>query len=483
MTFGAILGAAGTGKSYELAKRNSANPNYGKLTATTGIAAVNLGVGVTTVNSALGYYNDESAEEGLHTGRMAGRFCKLADQGYENLVIDEVSMMSKRQLWALCAANLDANRMLEQRKQKGIGLLLTGDFLQLPPVKGEFAFLSKTWKSFELSIEHLTKVYRQTNPLFLDALNAARAGKGTTATMKLKEAGVNFVGARDDYFDGTSLVSTNATAALINGTRFADLTEPINEYKSARWGQEQSEWKEIPAVLEMKIGAAVMVLANEPGSFSYVNGDQGILREVTEYSAIVEVRRGQQYSVQEIPFVWRESVQMLKPDGVQEFAGFLINGMMYFSLAEVTAHFQSKKVYIEDRKTYYEMKEELDERNEKIDLQRRLVFAQFIRQYDSYVTESINARRPYYNCDQKKWVIGWIEYMPLRLAWASTIHKSQGLTLDRVQIDARDRFAGNPAMMYVALSRCRTPENIRVVCDLATFSRRIQTSQECLRWV
>lgn len=479
MTFGAILGAAGTGKSTLLAQRQSANPNYCKLTATTGIAAVNLGVGVTTVNSALGYFNDESAEEGLHTGRMAGRFCKLADQGYENLVIDEVSMMSKRQLWALCAANLDANRMLEQRQLKGIGLLLTGDFLQLPPIKGEFAFLSKTWKSFELNIELLTKVYRQTNPIFLDALNAARAGKGTTATMKLKEAGVNFVGARDDYFDGTSLVSTNATAALINGTRFADLDVPITEYKSARWGQEQSEWKEIPAVLEMKIGAAVMVLANEPGSFCYVNGDQGILREVTEFSAIVEVQRGQQFSIQEIPFVWRETVQMLKPDGVQEFAGFLINGMIYFSLAEVSAHYKAKREWTDEA----DLLDEVKEMNEKVDRERRLVFAQFIRQYDSYVTESINARRPYYNCDQRKWVVGWVEYMPLRLAWASTIHKSQGLTLDRVQIDARDRFAGNAAMQYVALSRCRTPENIRVVCDLATFSRRIQTSAECLRWV
>lgn len=59
--------------------------------------------------------------------------------------------------------------------------------------------------------------------------------------------------------------------------------------------------------------------------------------------------------------------------------------------------------------------------------------------------------------------IGRITYMPMRLAYASTVHRSQGLTLDSVQIDFRDKFFGNPGSMYVALSRCRTPEGLRLV--------------------
>ena len=55
-------------------------------------------------------------------------------------------------------------------------------------------------------------------------------------------------------------------------------------------------------------------------------------------------------------------------------------------------------------------------------------------------------------------VIGKFRQLPLRIAWAVTIHKSQGLTFDRVIIDAGAAFAFG--QVYVALSRCRTLEGI-----------------------
>jgi hypothetical protein len=65
-------------------------------------------------------------------------------------------------------------------------------------------------------------------------------------------------------------------------------------------------------------------------------------------------------------------------------------------------------------------------------------------------------------------LIGKFIQLPLKLAWAITIHKSQGLTFERAIIDARASFAHG--QVYVALSRCKTLEGLVLSSPIADFS-------------
>lgn len=79
----------------------------------------------------------------------------------------------------------------------------------------------------------------------------------------------------------------------------------------------------------------------------------------------------------------------------------------------------------------------------------------------------------------KEDVIGTFQQYPLRLAWAITVHKSQGLTFDHAVLDINNAFA--PGQVYVALSRCRTLEGLILAQPLMPHS--LQTDPVASRYV
>ena len=74
---------------------------------------------------------------------------------------------------------------------------------------------------------------------------------------------------------------------------------------------------------------------------------------------------------------------------------------------------------------------------------------------------------------------GIFEQYPVRLAWAITIHKSQGQTYDRVNVNISSIFA--EGQLYVALSRCKTLAGMRIIGTLT--SNKVMTSDAVIRFM
>lgn len=74
--------------------------------------------------------------------------------------------------------------------------------------------------------------------------------------------------------------------------------------------------------------------------------------------------------------------------------------------------------------------------------------------------------------------LGTFTQYPIRLAWAITIHKSQGLTFEKAMIDAGSSFA--PGQVYVALSRCTSLEGLVLQTPIA--SKQIMTDPQVIRY-
>ena len=267
-----ITGAAGTGKTFSIKKKIEEDPSYGLLCATTGIAAVNLGA--TTLNSLLKFFDTDSLRDRFNRGGLTSTIHSIGKK-VRNLIIDEVSMMDARQLDYIYMA-CEACNEFQDMQGRPIGIVLTGDFAQLPPIKANWVFMAECWEHFERNTTTLEKVWRQDNLKFLEAINHARSGRGKECAAILKDLGVKFVSQAEKSFDGTTIMSKNDQVDNFNYSALLDLPGEFFGLRAAYWGHEDSSWKKnIPEVLKLKMGAYVMILNNDSPFFSYVNGDCG----------------------------------------------------------------------------------------------------------------------------------------------------------------------------------------------------------------
>jgi hypothetical protein len=388
--FNYIQGIAGTGKSFRL-KQMAEGRLDTVLCATTGIAAVNLGAG-TTINSLLWYFNSDSLKDNWTSGKLDVCLGKLYGGGVREILLDEVSMLPADDLEIIVMAITDLNNKLVREQRKILALTLAGDFCQLPPVKGRYAFEAECWTKFDESTIILREIHRQSEEAFIEALQWVREGQGKKAAEYFKPKMTPLV---DLDFEGITLYPYNRQVERHNQYRLSKMQTRVMEFPSVRDGKERPEWKQhIPDVLRLKEDALVMVLANkrEGGEMLYANGDLGRVKEISkDGGAVVQLQR------RELPVT-----------------------------------------------------------------------------IETHSLENIQK-----NEDGKNQKVGSIKYMPLRLAYASTVHKSQGLTFDSVQVDFRNKFfKENPGMLYVAMSRCRTFDKLRLIGAAPTFARNCTMNEK-----
>ena len=420
-----ITGPGGTGKSalireiYNYAIEREHNI---QVCALTGCAAVMLDCKAKTIHSWAGI--------GLANGdidqivqRVDKNFLKKKDwRKTRTLIIDEVSMMSKRLFDILNTVGRSA-RNCHSRPFGGIQLIFCGDFYQLPPVgvntedpdNARFCFESESWFATFPKENHiqLKQIFRQNDPVYCQILNQVREGRITRRTDEILRSRVGVV-LPDVSEDGTPqtkptiLYATRSRVDEINRLEMEKLAildpdSPVYKYelkyetniplsdkeRHIRTAHTQDRIRSELAslknsilcddIVHLRVGAQVMCVVNMEESLTssktpICNGSQGVIIRMSDASSTI--------------------------------AGIPLPVVRFNNGLEMTVN------------------------------------------YHTWVSENIPG-------------IG-VSQIPLILAWAITIHKSQGATLDRCIIDIG---AGvfEAGQSYVALSRIRSLEGVSIM--------------------
>jgi hypothetical protein len=512
-----ISGTAGVGKTV-VAKEILSQYVGVMLAATTGIAAVNLGEG-TTINALLKYFDLQNLKHLYMTGGLQAQIRRLQRAGVQRILIDEKSMLSGPALTLITRAVHEVNsgeieslaevgqtddeiaqaaeHKVVKEKLPPIGITLIGDFGQLPPVPDkdpktgknlpvEFAFDSPEWGRYAANTVVLTKIFRQDDQPFVSALHAVRAGRIVDA-LRFFSAD-KFSATVDDDFEGTTVFAKNEEVDRYNLLRLDRLHTPPMVAKSVRWGVQRPDWKNIPETLSLKEGALVMLLANRrrspkhgtdaagSGKIIYANGDLATLVGKDESGAwVVRLQRTGEKEV--VAPVDRENVIPLTPGRRKEikaeikmqmeFQGQTVpEGINFDADTPDDLSYLAALTTIDDDTADSEIGKKLTKENlARMEFQRRL------------------AGRISDDGKGKMEIIGGVTYMPLRAAYGCTVHKTQGLTLDRVQINLDNYFFKQPGMLFVALSRARTAEGLRIVGNQQMFADRCRIEPRVQRWL